>query len=47
MSLADARQLIAAWRDDYNEVRPHSAIGYNIPIDMHLNRAGFVGGLLV
>ncbi|WP_407660163.1 integrase core domain-containing protein [Limimaricola variabilis] len=23
------------WRRDYNEVRPHSAIGYNVPIDIH------------
>ena len=36
MDLADARQLIAAWRLDYNEVRPHSAIGYNVPIDLHI-----------
>jgi putative transposase len=26
-SLAEARQLIAAWRDDYNQVRPHSSLG--------------------
>jgi len=29
-SLADARVALAAWRDDYNDFRPHSAIG-NIP----------------
>jgi len=27
MSLDDARSKMEAWRRDYNEVRPHSAIG--------------------
>jgi putative transposase len=31
LSLADARRIIAAWRHDYNNVRPHSAIGYQTP----------------
>lgn len=31
MSLADACEKLEAWRRDYNEVRPHSAIGYNVP----------------
>jgi putative transposase len=35
MSLADAREKLDAWRRDYNEVRPHSAIGYNVPADIH------------
>jgi putative transposase len=35
MSLADAREKLDAWRRDYNEVRPHSAIGYNVPIALH------------
>lgn len=26
-NLADARQIVAAWRLDYNRVRPHSALG--------------------
>jgi putative transposase len=26
-SLADARTVISAWRDDYNRVRPHSSLG--------------------
>lgn len=26
-SLAEARQIIAVWRDDYNQVRPHSSLG--------------------
>ena len=35
MSLADAREKLEDWRRHYNEDRPHSAIGYNVPIDMH------------
>ena len=27
MSLADAREKLEDWRRDYNEVRPHSALG--------------------
>jgi putative transposase len=30
-SLADARWIIEAWRQDYNTVRPHSALGYRTP----------------
>ena len=29
--LADAREKIAQWRQDYNQVRPHSALGYQSP----------------
>ncbi|MBJ2152631.1 IS3 family transposase, partial [Paracoccus sp. IB05] len=36
MDLADAREKVEAWRRDDNEVRPHSAIGYNVPIDLHI-----------
>ena len=35
MSLADAREKLKDWRKHYNEDRPHSAIGYNVPIDKH------------
>ena len=35
LSLVDATDKLEAWRRDYNEVRPHSAIGYNVPIDLH------------
>ena len=35
MSLADAREKLEDWRQHYNEDRPHSAIGYNVPIAMH------------
>ena len=30
-SLEDARREIATWRNDYNEVRPHSSLGYLPP----------------
>jgi len=30
-SLAEARELLAAWRDDYNRVRPHSALANRTP----------------
>jgi hypothetical protein len=29
--MADARGIIEAWRQDYNTVRPHSALGYLTP----------------
>jgi putative transposase len=29
--LADARQKIEAWRQDYNRHRPHSSLGYRTP----------------
>ena len=35
MSLADAREKLEDWRRHYNEDRPHSAVGYNVPIAMH------------
>ena len=34
-SLAQAREVIANWRQDYNEVRPHSAIGNKTPMELH------------
>jgi putative transposase len=33
LSLADARRIIEAWRQDYNMVRPHSALGYLTPTE--------------
>ncbi len=42
MSLDDARSKCEAWRKDYNEVRPHSAIGYKPPIAL-LKRSGANG----
>ena len=32
LTLADAREKMEAWRRDYNEVRPHSAIGNKSPM---------------
>jgi putative transposase len=34
-SLADARRLVEDWRLDYNEVRPHSSLGYRTPKEVH------------
>jgi hypothetical protein len=34
MSLDDARRKCEAWRRDYNEERPHSAIGNRVPIEL-------------
>lgn len=31
LTLADAVEKMEDWRRDYNEVRPHSAIGYKVP----------------
>ena len=31
MGLADTAEKLEAWRRDYNEERPHSAIGNNVP----------------
>ena len=39
LSLADAREKLEAWRRDYNEVRPHGAIGNKPPI-LLMNRLG-------
>ena len=33
MSLLDARQKLEAWRRDYNQNRPHSAIGHLTPVE--------------
>jgi len=29
--ITDARMTIESWRKDYNEVRPHSSLGYQPP----------------
>ena len=31
--IADAREKIELWRRDYNEVRPHSSLGYLTPME--------------
>jgi putative transposase len=33
VDLADARERIELWRRDYNEVRPHSSLGYLTPVE--------------
>ena len=33
-SLAHARAIIQAWRQDYNEQRPHSMVGYQTPAEV-------------
>jgi len=38
MNLDDARQKMEEWRRDYNEIRPHSAIGNKPPISL-MNRS--------
>ena len=35
LSLDEARRKCEAWRRDYNEVRPHSAIGNKMPMELH------------
>lgn len=42
LSLDDARQKMEEWRRDYNEVRPHSAIGNKPPISL-MNAYGASG----
>jgi putative transposase len=39
-SLTDARQIIEDWRQDQNDTRPHSSLGYHTPTEMYqqLNR---------
>ena len=32
-SLADAREKIETWREEYNTVRPHSSLGYLAPAE--------------
>ncbi len=46
LTLADARRIIEAWREDYNTLRPHSALGDLTPEEFGqftLNRAEPVG----
>src|SRR5262249_34641316 len=39
LSLADARRISEAWLQDYNTVRPHSAVGYLTPEEFERLRA--------
>ena len=36
-SLREARTVLAVWRDDYNRVRPHSALANRTPEEFHTN----------
>ena len=38
LSLDDAKAKIAAWRADYNENRPHSALGWSTPAEFARSR---------
>jgi len=42
-SLAQARSVLAAWRKDFNEVRPHSSLGYLTPRDYARTLSGEIG----
>ncbi|WP_407644243.1 integrase core domain-containing protein [Dongia mobilis] len=35
MSLDEARRKCEAWRREYNELRPHSALGQKVPKELH------------
>ena len=44
LDLADARQIIEAWRIDYNSSRPHSALGYATPQEFAASHQGHAPG---
>jgi len=37
-NLAHAKKVIAAWRRDYNEQRPHSSLNYLTPAEFAVNQ---------
>jgi putative transposase len=39
--LADAREKIVQWKQDYNEKRPHSSLQYRTPVEFAAQAAGF------
>jgi len=43
VSLAEARQIIEAWRVDYNTARPHSSLGYRTPEEFAAEIGGETG----
>jgi putative transposase len=46
-SLPQARDIIESWRTDYNQVRPHSALGYATPNEFaSWSSASFAVGIL-
>ena len=44
-TLAEARILIAAWRQDYNQCRPHSTLGYQTPAEFAAKHRGITSAL--
>jgi putative transposase len=48
-SLGEARAIIAAWRHDYNHLRPHSSLGYLAPEEFAARnqRSSAIGSVLV
>jgi len=38
-TLADARQKIEHWRQDHNQARPHSVLGYRTPNEFRIEAA--------
>lgn len=47
LTLADSREKLETWRRYYNEERPHSAIGYNVPIALHNRNVASVDMMLL
>lgn len=47
MNLSHAREIIADWRKDYNEVRPHSSLNNLTPIEFVGKVANPLGGYMV
>ena len=45
-NLWDAHRKIAAWRMEYNEERPHSALAYRTPAEFARQLAGSAGPAL-
>ena len=43
VSLAEAREIIEAWRVDYNTARPHSSLGYRTPEEFAAEMGGETG----
>jgi len=45
-NLGEARRTIEAWRLDYNQDRPHSALGYLTPNDFASSRQGLTPAVM-
>ncbi len=41
--MADPREKLEAWGRDFNEIRPHGAIGNNVPVSRHVFDEGDAG----